>query len=133
MGADYHSTKTYSDETAGLIDEEVKHIIESAFAEAEKILSEHIDKLHVVAQALLELETLDGTQFEQLYAQEIDAEGLAKQVKDEEEQRRERNAVEAAERERLDAEAVVREEDALAAYDEDYLHLAGDDEKPKHL
>ena len=133
LGADYHSTKTYSDETAGLIDEEVKHIIESAFAEAEKILSEHIDKLHVVAQALLELETLDGTQFEQLYAQEIDAEGLAKQVKDEEEQRRERNAVEAAERERLDAEAVVREEDALAAYDEDYLHLAGDDEKPKHL
>ncbi len=133
LGADYHSTKTYSDETASLIDEEVKHIIESAFNEAEKILSEHIDKLHVVAEALLELETLDGAQFEKLYTQEIDADGLAKQVRDEEEQIKARNAIEAAERERLEVEAMVREQEALAAYDEEFPHLAGDEDKHKHL
>ena len=122
LGADYHSTKTYSDETASQIDKEVRDIIDSAFNEAERILTDNIDKLQTVTKALLELETLDGTQFEQLYTGEITAGELADKVKTEEEQIREMNASEAAERERLEAEALSREEDALEAYDEDYMN-----------
>lgn len=46
--------------TANLIDEEIKAIVDRGYKEAQKILEEHLDKLHALAKALLEYETLSG-------------------------------------------------------------------------
>ena len=60
LGRDFAQSKEYSEETAGIIDEEVKSIIDFAYQKAEDILKEHIDKLHSVAGVLLEKEKIDG-------------------------------------------------------------------------
>ena len=49
LGRDFAQTKDYSEETAALIDEEVKRIVQTAYEKAVKILTEHVDKLHAVA------------------------------------------------------------------------------------
>ena len=63
LGRDYGSTKDYSERTAAAIDEEIQRIINECYEDAKQILSEHIDKLHFVAQYLLKHETIDGDQF----------------------------------------------------------------------
>jgi cell division protease FtsH len=60
LGHSVSRSQTISDETAKLIDEEVRRIIEQAEALARKVLTEHIDELHAIAKALLEYETLSG-------------------------------------------------------------------------
>ena len=59
LGKDFSTRQNYSEEVASEIDEEIRNIIGKAFDECEKILSTHSDKLELVAQALLEVETLD--------------------------------------------------------------------------
>ncbi|MDR1815804.1 MAG: ATP-dependent zinc metalloprotease FtsH, partial [Clostridiales Family XIII bacterium] len=105
LGRDFTSHKNYSEEIAAEIDEEIKAIIEEAFVTAETILQENADKLRTVAEALLEVETLDGEQFEELYSGKITVEGLVEKIKSEEERISERNAIEAAETEQILAEA----------------------------
>ena len=68
LGRDFSQGKGYSEETAGIIDEEVKAIIDNAYATAEKILRENIDKLHAVAGVLLEKEKIDGEEFDAIFA-----------------------------------------------------------------
>jgi len=63
LGRDYGTGKEYSEQTASVIDEEIQRIINECYADAKVILSEHIDKLHFVAQYLLGHETMDGDQF----------------------------------------------------------------------
>ena len=63
IGRDFGQMKSYSEETAGLIDEEVKRIFDEAAAECERILTEHRDTLIAVAEYLLEHETMDGEDF----------------------------------------------------------------------
>ena len=63
LGRDFSSGKDYSEKTAAAIDDEVRSIIESAYADAKRILEEHIDRLHFVAQYLLTHESMDGDQF----------------------------------------------------------------------
>lgn len=63
LGRDFSSGKDYSEETAAAIDEEVHAIIEQAYADAKKMLQDHIDRLHFVAQYLLKHESMDGDQF----------------------------------------------------------------------
>jgi len=58
--------KTYSEETAQLIDEEIRELIESAYARAKSLLIEHRDALNLISEALLEYETLNGKQTEDL-------------------------------------------------------------------
>ncbi|MEZ7957891.1 MAG: ATP-dependent zinc metalloprotease FtsH [Rubritalea sp.] len=58
--------KTYSEETAQLIDEEIRELIESAYERAKSLLIEHRDALNLISEALLEYETLDGKQTEEL-------------------------------------------------------------------
>ena len=60
IGRDFGQTKSYSEETAALIDEEVKAIFDRASAACEKILTEHADQLRAVAEYLLAHETMDG-------------------------------------------------------------------------
>lgn len=63
IGRDFGQTKSYSEETAALIDEEVKRIFDEAAELCEKILTEHRDTLIAVAEYLLEHETMDGEEF----------------------------------------------------------------------
>ncbi len=64
IGRDFGTTKSYSEETAAIIDEEVKRIFDEAAAECERILTEHKDILTGVAEYLLEHETMEGEDFE---------------------------------------------------------------------
>ncbi len=70
LGRDFGHTRNYSEEVAAEIDEEIKAIITSAYAETERKLTEHIDKLHKVAQYLFHHEKLDGDQFDKLMKDE---------------------------------------------------------------
>ena len=63
IGRDFGQTKSYSEETAALIDEEVKRIFDEASATCENLLTEHRDTLISVAEYLLEHETMDGEEF----------------------------------------------------------------------
>ena len=69
LGRDLAQSKDYSDETAKLIDEETKRIIDAGYERAKNILSEHIDKLHAVAKVLLEKEKIDGEEFDTIFAE----------------------------------------------------------------
>ncbi len=63
VGRDYEKTKSYSERTAGDIDEEVKRIVNEAYAKCTAILTEHGDQLDRVADFLLEHETMTQKQF----------------------------------------------------------------------
>ena len=63
IGRDFGTTKSYSEETAGVIDEEVKSIFDSASALCEKILTDHRDQLIAIAEYLLQHETMEAEEF----------------------------------------------------------------------
>lgn len=63
IGRDFGQTKSYSENTASLIDSEVKRIFDMAGADCERILKEHEDKLVGVAEYLLKYEKMDGEDF----------------------------------------------------------------------
>ncbi len=67
LGRDFAQAKEYSEETAAIVDEEVKRIIDKAYNTAAEILKTHIDKLHTVAGILLEKEKIDGEEFDQIF------------------------------------------------------------------
>ena len=67
IGRDWGHEKSYSEETAGIIDEEVKRIIDNAYAEAKEILTEHRDKLDKVAEVLVEKEKITGEEFDEIF------------------------------------------------------------------
>jgi cell division protease FtsH len=60
LGHSVARSQTVSEETARTIDQEVRRIIEEAEATARKVLTDHLDELHRLAEALLEYETLTG-------------------------------------------------------------------------
>lgn len=68
LGRDFSQGKEYSEETAGIIDEEVKSIVDNAYNTALEILKNNIEKLHAVAGVLLEKEKIDGDEFEAIFA-----------------------------------------------------------------
>ena len=63
LGRDFSSGKDYSEKTAAEIDEEIRRIISEAHTRCKAILTEHVDKLHFVAEFLLKNETMDAEQF----------------------------------------------------------------------
>lgn len=67
IGRDLAHTRTYSEETAGRIDEEVKKIIDECYLEAKRIISEHMDVLHSSAKLLMEKERITREEFEALF------------------------------------------------------------------
>lgn len=67
LGRDFGHQRDYSEHTADIIDEEVKKIIDTAYERALRILSENVDKLHIVAGILLEKEKIDGAEFEAIF------------------------------------------------------------------
>ena len=106
LGRDFTSKQNYSEDLASRIDKEVRRIIDEAYARGKKMLEDHREELDRVAGALLELETLDETEFEAIFtgsktAGEIAEEnGLRAKVRKEKEDREaeERRKREEAER-----------------------------------
>ena len=66
IGKDYNHVRNYSETIAAAIDEEVEKIISNAYNRTETILNEHIDKLHLVAETLVNLEKINEEQFNSL-------------------------------------------------------------------
>ena len=126
LGNDFAQHKNYSEETAKEIDEEIRRFVGEGYERALSILREKDDILENVAQALLLVETIDGDQFEDIYTGKITPEDLKASVEKAVEEKRAKDAEEAAERERLRAEAQARLLEELKKYDGDYL----EDEDP---
>ncbi len=66
LGRDLIERKDYSDETARLIDQEVKKIVDEAYDKAKRIIGEHLDKLKLLATKLLEKEVLDSQEVKEI-------------------------------------------------------------------
>ena len=71
IGRDLAHTRSYGEETASLIDEEVKRIIDESYAHAKKIIEEHMDILHSCAALLVEKEKIGREEFESLFTDGI--------------------------------------------------------------
>ena len=69
IGRDLAHTKGYADQTAALIDGEVKNIIDESYAKAKELLHEHMDVLHRCAQLLIEKEKIGREEFESLFGE----------------------------------------------------------------
>jgi cell division protease FtsH len=66
LGREISQSRDYSEKTAITIDEEVRALLEGAYARAKRLLADNVQKLHVIALALLEREVLDGEEIEKL-------------------------------------------------------------------
>jgi cell division protease FtsH len=69
LGREISEQRDYSDDTARLIDEEVRGIVEGVYQRARRILEEHRDTLDLIAQRLMEVETLEGDALQDLLSQ----------------------------------------------------------------
>ncbi|MBU4346584.1 MAG: ATP-dependent zinc metalloprotease FtsH [Candidatus Omnitrophica bacterium] len=78
LGRDLMEEKNYSEETARLIDAEVKRIVDESYLKAKTLLIQHVDKLNILSKALLEKEVLDGEEVKRLIGIEA-KEGEGKQ------------------------------------------------------
>ncbi len=67
LGKDFAQSRNYSEEIASKIDNEIKLIIGEAYTRAEKILVDNMQKLHRVAEALLEKEKIESDEFEEIF------------------------------------------------------------------
>jgi cell division protease FtsH len=74
LGREMGRAKEYSEATAVLIDEEVRGIVDSALERARSLLSRNIDKLHLLAGALLDRETMTGSDVDELLNGGMDGE-----------------------------------------------------------
>lgn len=72
LGKDFTTRKNYSEKVASKIDEEIKILVDEAYELTTKLLSENMDKLDLVAKALLKYETLDSKQFMLAYNGKLD-------------------------------------------------------------
>lgn len=120
LGRDFYSSKNYSEETAALIDAEIKKIIDNAYAQALEIIRENRDKLDFIVEFLIKHDVMDGDEFEMAMKgssmEEIEEMGAERRKKSEEENAlREKHLKE--EREREEAERKKREEAERAQND----------------
>lgn len=67
LGRDFGKGRTYSEDVARLIDGEVKGLLDEAYNTAQNVLNENIEFLHLIANKLLEVETISGKEFETMY------------------------------------------------------------------
>ena len=66
LGRDINHQRNYSEEVASDIDKEVRKYMEDAYEACRTILTENVDKLHIIAKALIERETLEAAELEEL-------------------------------------------------------------------
>ena len=67
LGRDFSKSKNFSEKMGELIDDEVKELVDNSYKRAEEILKENIDKLHLLAEKLLEFEKIEAEEFEELF------------------------------------------------------------------
>jgi cell division protease FtsH len=67
LGREIGEQKNYSEKVAESIDEEIRRLIEQGYATAEAILREHSDKLHAIAQELIQNESVEGEALERFF------------------------------------------------------------------
>ncbi len=115
LGRDFSSGKNYSEKTAADIDDEIRSIIGKAYDKCREILTEHIDKLHFVAEFLLKNESMDEEQFRAAMEMENptiesieEIAILKKQKSDEENKTAHENNAKAEEEERLRREELSK-------------------------
>ena len=80
LGRDFGKGRTYSEDVARLIDGEVKDLLDEAYNTAQNVLNENIEFLHIIANKLLEVETISGKEFETMYNKYI---GIEEEVVEE--------------------------------------------------
>lgn len=73
LGRDFTSMKNYSEHVAAEIDREVRNIVDTAYDKAKQLLEDHLEKLHVIAEALLKFETISGEEFQLAFNEGLDA------------------------------------------------------------
>lgn len=73
LGRDFTSMKNYSEHVAAEIDREVRNIVDTAYDKAKQMLENHLEKLHVIAEALLKFETISGEEFQLAFNEGLDA------------------------------------------------------------
>ncbi|MBQ7959004.1 MAG: hypothetical protein IJ330_04760, partial [Oscillospiraceae bacterium] len=83
LGRDYGHTQTLSDKVASEIDDEVKRLIDEAHEQCKKILTDHRDKLDLVAKYLIHFEKIDSELFEKLMNGEVTDEDVEKKIAEE--------------------------------------------------
>ena len=96
LGRDFNNTKTYSEQTAALIDAEIKKIISAAYADAEQILRDNIEKLHFIADYLIKNEVMEEEQFRLVMEGEPTVEELEAMVAEKKKRSEEENKQRAA-------------------------------------
>ena len=69
LGRDLAQEKTYSEETAAIIDEEIKKMISTSYQRAKELLEQNMDKLDAVATVLIEKEKITEEEFNQVFDQ----------------------------------------------------------------
>ncbi len=111
LGRDFTSKQNYSEALASRIDEEVKRIIEEAYKKTEDILKTHSEELERVANALLEMETLDDEEFEAIFTNSQTVEDLQRGDRERAAARKRVEAAEAKTRARREAEERRTEEE----------------------
>jgi cell division protease FtsH len=72
LGREISEQRDYSENIAEKIDEEVRHLVQEAYERAEDILATYRNQLDKIAEALIELETIDREKFEQLFTEQVD-------------------------------------------------------------
>lgn len=82
LGRDIGRDKDYSEEVAAKIDKEIRKFIDEAYQKTESLLNENMDKLHLIADALIERETLEGEEIDQLmkYGKILSKEGNTSEI-----------------------------------------------------
>ncbi len=73
LGRDFTSMKNYSEHVAAEIDREVRNIVDTAYDKAKQLLEDHLEKLHVIAEALLKFETISGEEFQLAFNEGLEA------------------------------------------------------------
>jgi cell division protease FtsH len=91
LGRDFNNSKNYSEKFAAEIDEEVRSILDNAYTECKNILTEHIDKLHLIAGYLLKNEFMDGVQFKAAMENDLTFDEIDEIAREKERKSREEN------------------------------------------
>ena len=135
LGRDFSSTPDYSETTAYKIDQEIKKIIDEAYALATKILTENMEKLDFIADFLLKNETMDSEQFELAMKEGVtmeEVEGLltAKKRRSLEENQKRKEALEEENRKREEARRKMEEALGIQSDEETPIVITPIPEKP---
>lgn len=120
LGKDFTSRKNFSEATAAVIDEEVKKLLDNAYKKAEELLTANMDKLALVAETLLDIETLNAEQFEQLYTGEKTREEIVAEARSAASEKADRIARQ-RERAEREEEAERRQKETEAKLQENFM------------